>query len=135
MYAIFLLLSYFSASFQTEQSQLYTKFISGDTRNQCCYKYYALHFTTRPDSPGFIGNTVVYRTLSQLNEVKMTLCEQFPEYHVETNNPQPLTSTETQITNDVPTIRLVGNLHPVPEMPPNWATGEAAANLSPHIKA
>ncbi|VUZ48677.1 unnamed protein product [Hymenolepis diminuta] len=119
----------------TEQSQLYTKFVSGDTRNQCCYKYYALHFTTRPDSPGFIGNTVVYRTLSQLNEVKMTLCEQFPEYHVETNNPQPLTSTETQITNDVPTIRLVGNLHPVPEMPPNWATGEAAANLSPHIKA
>uniref|UniRef100_A0A0R3TUC0 DOCKER domain-containing protein n=1 Tax=Rodentolepis nana TaxID=102285 RepID=A0A0R3TUC0_RODNA len=119
----------------TEQSQLYTKFISGDTRNQCCYKYYALHFTTRPDSPGFIGNTIVYRTLSQLNEVKMTLCEQFPEYHVETNNPQPLTSTETQITNDAPTIRLVSNLHPVPEIPANWATGEAAANLSPHIKA
>ncbi|KAM7538321.1 hypothetical protein Aperf_G00000069012 [Anoplocephala perfoliata] len=118
-----------------EQSQLYDKFISGDIRNQCCYKYYALHFTTRQDSPGFIENTLVYRTLSQLNEVKMTLCEQFPEYHVETNNPQPLTSTRTQVTNDVPTIRLVGNLHPVPELPPNWASGEAAANLSPHIKA
>ncbi|EUB62246.1 Dedicator of cytokinesis protein [Echinococcus granulosus] len=118
-----------------EQSQLYTNFVSGGARNQCCYKYYALHFSTRQDSPGFIGTTVVYRTLSQLNEVKMTLCEQFPEYHVETHNPQPLTAVVTQVTDEVPTIRLVGNLQPVPELPPNWASGEAAANLSPHIKA
>ncbi|VDK39284.1 unnamed protein product [Taenia asiatica] len=118
-----------------EQSQLYANFISGGDRNQCCYKYYALHFSTRQDSPGFIGTTVVYRTLSQLNEVKMTLCEQFPEYHVETYNPQPLTAVATQVTDEVPTIRLVGNLQPVPELPPNWASGEAAANLSPHIKA
>ncbi|VDM33755.1 unnamed protein product [Hydatigera taeniaeformis] len=119
----------------SEQSQLYTNFISGGAGNQCCYKYYALHFSTRQDSPGFIGTTVVYRTLSQLNEVKMTLCEQFPEYHVETYNPQPLTAVATQITDEVPTIRLVGNLQPVPELPSNWASGEAAANLSPHIKA
>ncbi|KAL5110864.1 Dedicator of cytokinesi protein 5 [Taenia crassiceps] len=118
-----------------EQSQLYKNFISGGARNQCCYKYYALHFSTRQDSPGFIGTTVVYRTLSQLNEVKMILCEQFPEYHVETYNPQPLTAVATQVTDEVPTIRLVGNLQPVPELPPNWASGEAAANLSPHIKA
>ncbi|CDS42524.1 dedicator of cytokinesis protein 1 [Echinococcus multilocularis] len=118
-----------------EQSQLYTNFVSGGARNQCCYKYYALHFSARQDSPGFIGTTVVYRTLSQLNEVKMTLCEQFPEYHVETHNPQPLTAVVTQVTDEVPTIRLVGNLQPVPELPPNWASGEAAANLSPHIKA
>lgn len=83
----------------------------------------------------FIGSTVVYRTLSQLNEVKMTLCEQFPEYHVETHNPQPLTSVVTQVTDDMPTIYLVGNLQPVPELPPNWALGEVAVNLSPHIKA
>ncbi|KAL5966603.1 Dedicator of cytokinesi protein 1 [Taenia solium] len=119
----------------SEQSQLYANFISGGARNQCCYKYYALHFSTRQDSPGFIETTVVYRTLSQLNEVKMTLCEQFPEYHVETYNPQPLTAVATQVTDEVPTIRLVGNLQPVPELPPNWASGEAAANLSPHIKA
>lgn len=54
---------------------------------------------------------------------------------METYNPQPLTAVATQVTDEVPTIRLVGNLQPVPELPPNWASGEAAANLSPHIKA
>ncbi|VDD82457.1 unnamed protein product [Mesocestoides corti] len=123
------------SSILSEQSQLYASFIGGEAPNQCCYKYYALHFSTRQGTPGFIGSTVVYRTLNQLNDVKMTLCEQFPEYHIETNNPRPLTTVTTEVTDDVPTIRLVGNLQPVPELPPNWASGSAAENLSTNIKA
>uniref|UniRef100_A0A0X3PQ60 Dedicator of cytokinesis protein 1 n=1 Tax=Schistocephalus solidus TaxID=70667 RepID=A0A0X3PQ60_SCHSO len=113
------------------ESGLYEYIVNRSDRPS--YNYYVIRFSGG-GFPSFISDSIVYRTTETIGNVTALLSAQFPDAKVVSNiaSPDVLDAAVQEGDDATPTIYLISNLQPEPEIPPEW---KSVSHLDSRIKA
>ncbi|KAL7064371.1 hypothetical protein AAHC03_05641 [Spirometra sp. Aus1] len=113
------------------ESSLYEYIVSRSDRPS--YNYYVIRFSGG-GFPSFISDSIVYRTTETIGNVTALLSAQFPDAKVVSNvaSPDVLDAVIQEGDDETPTIYLISNLQPEPELPPELKN---VSHLDSRIKA